>query len=61
VFLWLAALVIALVLGRTLWVYRGSGNWPTADGAITSLDVQRKQGSAIDGGPLLSKTGVLHQ
>src|SRR4051794_17152997 len=55
-FLWLAALVIALVLGRTLWVYRGSGSWPTADGAITSVDVQRKQDGDIDGGHYICAT-----
>jgi len=39
--------VIAIVLARTLWVFRGSSNWPTADGTITRLDVQRKR--AADG------------
>ena len=56
-FLWLAAvLVVAFVPGRTLWVYRGSGNWPTADGAIASLDVQRKQDAGIDGGHYICAT-----
>jgi hypothetical protein len=51
VFLWLSPmLVISIVLGRTLWVYLGSRNWPTADGAITRLDVQRKQDAGRDGG-----------
>lgn len=36
-------LVIGVMLGRTLWAFRGSRNWPTADGTITRLDVQRKQ------------------
>ena len=50
-FLWFAlVLVIIAVLFRTLWVYRGSRDWPAADGTITGLDVQRKQGSGIDGG-----------
>jgi hypothetical protein len=36
-FIWLTLVpVIAIVLGRTLWVYHGSRNWPTADGTITS-------------------------
>ena len=34
----------------TLWVYRGSRDWPTADGTITGLDVQRKRDAGIDGG-----------
>jgi hypothetical protein len=51
IFLWLIPVVmIAIVFGRTLWVYRGSNNWPTADGTITHLDVQRKQDAGIDGG-----------
>jgi hypothetical protein len=50
-FLWFApVLVIVVVLFRTLWVYRGSRDWPTADGTITGLDVQRKRDSGIDGG-----------
>jgi hypothetical protein len=50
-FFWLApVLVIAIVLGRTLWVYLGSRSWPTVDGTITCLDVQRKRGGDIDGG-----------
>jgi hypothetical protein len=35
--------VIAIVLGRTLWVYWGSRGWPIADGTVTCLDVQRKR------------------
>ena len=41
---WLIPLVvIGIAIGRTLWVYRGSSDWPTADGAITGLDVQRRR------------------
>jgi len=48
---WLTLLLaIAVVIGRTLWVYRGSSNWPTADGTITRLDVERRQNASIDGG-----------
>jgi len=44
VFLWLVpVLVILIVLGRVLWAYRGSGDWPIADGTITNLDVERKR------------------
>ena len=35
--------MILIVLGRTLWVYRRSGDWPIADGKITNLDVERMQ------------------
>lgn len=48
---WLAILLaIVIVIGRTLWVYRGSSNWPTADGTITRLDVERRQDGNVDGG-----------
>ena len=54
-FLWLVpVLVILIVLGRTLWVYRGSGDWPTADGTITNLDVERKRDGS--GGPYIRAT-----
>ena len=44
--LWLIPAVgIAVVLGRTLWAFRGSSNWPTADGTIVHLDLQRRQDS----------------
>lgn len=44
ILLWLIpVMVIAVVLGRTIWAFRGSRNWPTADGTITRLDVQRRQ------------------
>ncbi|WP_162601292.1 DUF3592 domain-containing protein [Occallatibacter savannae] len=42
--MWLTlGLVIAIVAGRTLWVYRGSSKWPVADGTIKSLDVEKKR------------------
>ena len=44
ILLWLIpVMVIVVVLGRTIWAFRGSRNWPTADGTITRLDVQRRQ------------------
>lgn len=53
-FLWLApSVVIALVLGRVLWVYRGSSNWPIVDGTITRLDVQRRRDTS---GPYICAT-----
>ncbi|WP_109487539.1 DUF3592 domain-containing protein [Occallatibacter savannae] len=39
---WVALAVMTLiVLVRTLWVYRGSANWPVVEGTITGLDVQQ--------------------
>jgi hypothetical protein len=49
--LWLLPLlVLAVALGRTWWVYRGSSDWPVADGRIAEVDVQRIQGAVSDGG-----------
>jgi len=31
-----------IALGRTIWAYRGSANWPTIEGTITGLDVQQR-------------------
>jgi hypothetical protein len=36
-------MVTVLALGRTLWVYRGSANWPVVEGTITGLDVQPRR------------------
>jgi hypothetical protein len=42
--LWfIPAAVIAVLLVWTLSAFRGASNWPTADGTVTRLDVQRKQ------------------
>jgi Protein of unknown function (DUF3592) len=47
---WLAlALAIVAVIARVLWLYRGSVNWPTADGAIIRLDVERQRESSGGG------------
>ncbi|HKD79586.1 MAG TPA: DUF3592 domain-containing protein [Candidatus Angelobacter sp.] len=41
--LWLApSLAAVAVIARVLWLYRGSQTWPTADGAISRLDIERK-------------------
>lgn len=48
---WLApAAAIVAVIGRALWLYRGSLTWPTADGSITRLDIERKRGVSGTGG-----------
>jgi hypothetical protein len=41
---WGALAVVAVIaLGRTIWAYRGSANWPKVEGTITGLDVQRRR------------------
>jgi hypothetical protein len=41
---WLALAIAAVaVIARALWLYRGSLTWPTAEGSITRLDVERKR------------------
>jgi hypothetical protein len=40
---WLAlALAAVAVIARAVWLYRASLTWPTADGSITRLDIERK-------------------
>jgi Protein of unknown function (DUF3592) len=48
---WLVlALATIAVIGRGLWLYRASLTWPTADGTITRLDIERKRDAGIAGG-----------
>src|SRR5579864_9152895 len=48
---WLAvALLTIAVIARGLWLYRASLTWPTAEGAITGLDIQRKTDGSGAGG-----------
>lgn len=48
---WIAlALAIILVIVRGFWLYRASLTWPTADGVITRLDVERQQDGSMHGG-----------
>jgi hypothetical protein len=49
--LWLAlALAAVAVIARGVWLYRASVTWPTAEGAITGLNVERKRGASIPSG-----------
>jgi len=42
--LWLAlGLAVVTAIGRGFWLYRASLTWPTADGVITRLDVDRQR------------------
>jgi len=48
---WLAlALAAVAVIVRGFWFYRASLTWPTADGVITALTVERRHGASTAGG-----------
>jgi len=48
---WLAiGVAVAAVIARGVWLYQASLTWPTADGAITQLEVKRIQDAISDGG-----------
>ena len=49
---WLLALGVALLsaIARGFWLYRASLTWPTADGVITRIDIERRQDASIHGG-----------
>ena len=55
--LWLAlALLVILVIARGFWLYRASLTWPTADGAITLLQIERKRSAGTPSGHYFSAT-----
>jgi hypothetical protein len=37
-------------IARGFWLYRASLTWPTADGAITRIDIERQRDASIHGG-----------
>src|SRR5579864_475318 len=39
----LPALATVAVIARGFWLYRASLTWPTADGVITRVDIERKR------------------
>jgi hypothetical protein len=48
---WLAlGLAMLPAIARGFWLYRASLNWPTADGVVTRIDVERRQASGISDG-----------
>ncbi|PYX04831.1 MAG: hypothetical protein DMG88_23460 [Acidobacteria bacterium] len=48
---WLVpALATVAVIARGFWLYRASLTWPTADGAITRLDIERKRDAGWESG-----------
>ena len=55
--LWLAlGLAVVTAIGRGFWLYRASLTWPTADGIITRLDVDRQRDAGADGGHYFGAT-----
>lgn len=41
---WLAlALAAVAAIARGIWLYRASLTWPTADGSITGMDIERQR------------------
>ncbi len=58
-FFWLAlAAAVLAVIARGLWLYWASLTWPTADGIITRLEVERRQASMAGGGHYYRATFV---
>lgn len=56
---WFIGLVLALLVAgvaRGFWLYRASLTWPTADGVITRIDIERKYGGGLASGHYFSAT-----
>ena len=48
---WLAlGIAVLSAIARGFWLYRASLTWPTADGLITRIDIERRQDAGIGGG-----------
>jgi len=55
--LWIAlALAVILVIVRGVWLYRASLTWPTADGVITLLQIERQRDAGTPSGHYFSAT-----
>ena len=48
--------VVVVVIARGFWLYRASLKWPTADGVITRVDIDRKNDAGSHGGHYFSAT-----
>src|SRR6476619_6757007 len=47
---WLAlGITVISAIARGFWLYRASLTWPTADGEITRLDIERKRDADTSG------------
>ncbi|HZQ97148.1 MAG TPA: DUF3592 domain-containing protein [Candidatus Sulfotelmatobacter sp.] len=47
------AVAVAAVIARGFWLYRASLTWPTADGSITRVDIERRRDTS---GPYVRAT-----
>jgi len=52
----LGLVLIAAVIARGFWLYRASLTWPTADGVITRIDIERKSSGGSPSGHYFSAT-----
>jgi hypothetical protein len=52
----LAVALIAAVIARGFWLYHASLTWPTADGVITRIDIERKYSGGLTSGHYFSAT-----
>lgn len=44
IWIWIAAgVAVALVIARGVWLYWASLTWPTADGRVMRIDIERKR------------------
>ena len=50
------ALAVFVVIARGCWLYFVSLRWPTADGTITHIDIQRTRSSGTPSGPYFCAT-----
>ena len=52
----LAGLALISAIARGFWLYRASLTWPTADGVITRIGIERKRDSGMVSGPYFCVT-----
>jgi len=55
-FIALGLAVIAAVISLGFWLYRASLTWPTADGVITRIDIEKKRSGGSPSGHYFSAT-----
>lgn len=55
--IWTAVgLAVVVVAARGFWLYRASLTWPSADGKITRLEIERKRAAGTPSGPYFCAT-----
>ena len=55
--IWAAVgLAVVVVAARGFWIYRASLTWPTADGKIARLEIERKRAAGTPSGPYFCAT-----